>query len=262
MAATVDPLTPPWRGNDEVAAIHTRYAREMHDRFGQFASWPPNTPLQLGDVGVLRRDRFDKTTTLTDLGVRFTPDRTGEPVLLEYSSANQVRLSVDGDVQAAATIAPVASKISISFGREGATFFQAVEAVRDSVADVRQLEKDLRPLMARRIWRPEWAVVTSVQRTGPAIILVSGRRDASLELTVGADALGPAIPLAAAAARIGFGATNDVAIRVVAPHGATPLFGAAQFRRRQNTLTFRAGRLGLTELGWDDLTWDDPDAAE
>ena len=240
-----------------MAAIHARYVQEMHQRFGQFACWPPNTPLKLGDVGVLRRGRFDKTTTLADLGIRSLPDETGVPVLLEYSSADQVRLAVDGDVQASALVAPIASKVSISFEREGATFFQAVGAVKESITNLPKLEKDLAPLRARKIWQPEWAVVTSVQRTGPAVILVSDRRNAKVELSIAADAFGPAIPLAAAAARIAFNSMDGMAFRVIAPDGATPLFGAAQFRRRKTSLTFRTDNFELAELGWDDLDADE-----
>ena len=236
-----------------MAGIHSRYVREMHQRFGQFACWPPNTPLALGDVGVLRRDRFDKATTLADLGIRSLPDETGVPTLLEYSSADQVRLAVDGEARAAAALPPVEAKVSISFAREGATFFQAVGAVKQSIINLPKLERNLRPLLARKVWRPDWAVVTSVQRTGPTIILVSDRRNAKVEFSVTADALGPSIPLAAAAAGIEFGSMHGVAVRVVSAEGTTPLFGAAQFRGRQRALTFRAGDVELAELGWDDV---------
>ncbi|MER7251605.1 hypothetical protein [Kribbella sp. NPDC000426] len=225
----------------------------MHRRFGQFACWPPNTPLALGDVGVLRRDRFDKATTLADLGIRSLPDETGTPTLLEYSSADEVRLVIDGEARAAAVLPPLEAKISISFARGGATFFQAAGAVKQSITNLPKLERELRPLLARKIWRPEWAVVTSVQRTGPTIILVSDRRDAKVEFSVSADTLGPSIPLAAAAAGIEFGSMHGVGVRVVAPEGTTPLFGAAQFRGRNRTLTYRTGGVELAELGWDDV---------
>ncbi|HWD77298.1 MAG TPA: hypothetical protein VG497_00395, partial [Kribbella sp.] len=56
-----------------------------------------------------------------------------------------------------------------------------------------------------------------------------------------------------AAAGIEFGSMHGMAVRVVAPAGTTPLFGAAQFRGRRRSLTFRAGEVDLAELGWDDL---------
>jgi hypothetical protein len=227
----------------------------MHQRFGQLACWPPNTPLQLGDVGVLRRARFDKTTTLADLGIRSLPAETGMPALLEYSSADQVRLAVDGEALASAVVAPVGGKVSISFEREGATFFQAMRAVKESITNLPKLEKDLQPLRARKIWQPEWAVVTSVQRTGPTMILVSAGRNAKVEFSITADALGPAIPLAAATARIGFQSADGMAVQI-SSQGGTPLFGAAQFRKRitgKSSLTFRTDKFELAELGWDDL---------
>ncbi|WP_405059203.1 hypothetical protein OG474_41660 [Kribbella sp. NBC_01505] len=242
-----------------MSAIHSRYLHEMHQRFGQFACWPPNTPLKLGDVGVLRRDKFEKVTTLAELGVRSLPDETGAPVLLEYSSAGQVHLAVDGEAQASVLPSPVGGMVSISFGREGATFFQAVDAVRESITDLPKLEKALAPLRVRKIWKPEWAVVTSVQRTGPTMILVAAGRDTKVEFNVSADALGPSIPLAAAAVRAGFASTGEMAVRVLAADGTTPLFGAAQFRKRLTgtSLVYRTDKLQLTELGWDDLDADE-----
>lgn len=239
-----------------MTAIHERYVREMHRRFGQFACWPPNTPLRLGDVGLLRRDRFDKVTTLAEVGINSLPDEVGVPVLLEYCSAGQVQLSVDGDAEVIPVVSPAACKVSISFEKEGATFFQAAQAVRESIKDLPKLERALQPLLARKIWRPEWVVVTSVQRTGPAVILVSNQRNAKVEFSVSADAFAPAVPLAEAAARITFSSMNGVAVQVIAPDGTTPVFGAAQFRKRltgKAVLSFRGEKLRLTELGWDDV---------
>jgi hypothetical protein len=52
-------------------AIHEAYMREMYDEYGYFAVWLPSVPLALGDVGTFTGHRFDKLTTLADLGVSF-----------------------------------------------------------------------------------------------------------------------------------------------------------------------------------------------
>ncbi len=55
-----------------MGAVYQQYTEELHDKFGYLATWLPGTKLKLGDVGILKRDRFEFVTTLNDLGLPFT----------------------------------------------------------------------------------------------------------------------------------------------------------------------------------------------
>ena len=47
-----------------MTAVYEQYTQEMHSRFGYLATWLPNARIALGDVGVLKRDRFTVVTRI------------------------------------------------------------------------------------------------------------------------------------------------------------------------------------------------------
>jgi hypothetical protein len=244
-----------------VTAVHERYTREMHHQYGYFACWLPNLRIALGDVGVLTGNRFEKVTTLAELGVAHTAGEPGEPADLEYSSAGQVEVTVDGKLDIPSTPdGGLGATLSITFTREGATFFQASRCVWETMAGLPVLERDLRRLRDVGTWRMGYVVVTSVLRTGPAVVVVSDRKGAKLDLRAGTHfPIGP-LPVASAASGLKVVARSGLAASVIAPDGATPLFGAAGLRHTVTgvpRLVFRSGDtpdIALTQATWDDFT--------
>ncbi|MEV6823440.1 hypothetical protein [Amycolatopsis sp. NPDC051102] len=238
-------------------AIHEAYMREMYDEYGYFAMWLPSVPLALGDVGTFTGHRFDKKTTLADLGVSFRISSASDRADVEYSSSGAVSMSADGAVGVTRTV-PMVS-LSITFSREGATFFQARECTEQSIDNLSELASALLPLCGNRIWRPNYVVVTSLVSTGPTMVLVSKDRGARVDLALDADGLGTPLPLAKAAGNFVVTAKSGLAASVMAPDGATPLFRAASMRRKLlggRQLEIRGGEaeldLELASVEWGD----------
>src|ERR1044072_8200162 len=132
-----------------MVAIHEAYTREMYDEYGYFAVWLPSVPLALGDVGTFTGHRFDKLTTLADLGVPFRASPVSARADVEYSSSGAVSMSADGAVGVTRTV-PMVS-LSITFSRDGATFFQARECTEQSIDNLPELASALLPLCENRI---------------------------------------------------------------------------------------------------------------
>lgn len=247
-----------------MAAIHEQYTDEMHRQFGYFACWLPNTRLELGDVGVLSRDRFDKVTSLALLGVLFSSVTNGQPVDLEYSSAGQVEVSVSGDGRI--TPDPLVT-LSVTFNRENATLFQAAECRVETVQDLSSLNEKLRQLSDSGIWRKEYVVVTELVRTGPAAILVSNQKGARVDFHLDAPApITGALALAKASASMSTMSASGLAVKIIAPDGVTPLYRAVRLRRRfggapklvyrddQPPIEVAGDDVELATVTWDELT--------
>jgi hypothetical protein len=237
-----------------MATVHQLYTREMHDEFGSFACWPPNETLALGDVGILRRDSFEKKTNLADLGVEFTATDPGEPADLEYSSAGEVELTGRAEVRAGG---PPLS-FEVTFGRKGAIFFRAVCCTWESIADLPSVERQLLDRARAGHWQPRQVVVTKLLRTGPAAVLVSSEPGARAEFRAHASVPLGSSRVVTADGEIVLGTTAGLAAKVVVPDGATPLFGAAWLRRRVNggrQLVFRSPADAAWELA--DVSWTD-----
>jgi hypothetical protein len=54
-----------------VSAIHEQYSEELRSEFDYLSTWLPNSHIELGDVGRLHRDRFERLTSLAELGIPF-----------------------------------------------------------------------------------------------------------------------------------------------------------------------------------------------
>src|SRR5690242_20575078 len=77
-----------------MAGIHEIYTAEMYDELGFLACWFPNTRLALGDVGVISGRRYERATSLEELGVAFETGEVSRQADLEYSSAGKVDVAV------------------------------------------------------------------------------------------------------------------------------------------------------------------------
>lgn len=253
-----------------MAAIHEQYTEEMHRQFGYFASWLPSNRLELGDVGTLRRDRFDKITSLARLGVRFQVGTADEPVDLEYSSAGQVDVSVNANAHLdTGPVAKPSATITVTFNRANATLFQAARCTVESVLDLSTLEEQLCRLKRAESWSLDYVVVTELVRTGPAAILISNQKGAKVEFQVDAGVLGgDSLQVAKASVGLPIMSTSGLAVKVIALSGVTPLNRAGRLRRRFTAdprLVYRSGKsvgdppreltddLELAAVAWDDV---------
>lgn len=233
-----------------MAGVHDGYTREMYDEFGHFACWLPNTRLALGDVGTLQGRRFEKLTTLAELGVAFSEDEPSVVGDLEYATAGHVEVAVRLAAQ------PVAV-VSITFTGGGATFFQASACVWTRIAGLPAVEKQLLELPA---WRGEYVVVTKLLRTGPTVVLVSSDKGARVDVELSADALVGSVPIAKAGGRLAVNGTSSLAARVAVADGATPLFRAMWLRRPivgRPRLRWRSTGTAAETTALTDVTWAD-----
>lgn len=209
-------------------AIYEQYSEELRSEFDYLSTWLPNTHIELGDVGQLRRDRFDRLTSLADLGVRFEVRDRERGVDLDYSSAASVGVSV----KAGADAVVASALITVSFSRDHGMVFQARSCQVTEIVDRNALGARVVEMAQAGQWPANQVVVTEVISTGPAVVLVSQQRDASIDLA--ADAIGVAgpLPLASASAGLKVISARNIGVKVIAPEGLTPLFRASGLRRR------------------------------
>jgi hypothetical protein len=235
-----------------MAAIYEQYTEEIHREFGYSATWLPNTPVSVGDVGYFHRDRFQRATSLREMGVNIEVSPLGEPGDLEYLSANQVQVSWRTDAAGgpAAPVAEASAVISVVFRRAHAVVFQALGSRVRTIRDQPALAAKLLPLVDSGRWQPDYAVITEVVQTGPSAVLVSSQANARADFRVRAGTLTGPCALAQAGANLGVMSTSGLSVKILAPKGLTPLFRACAFRsrfRKPPRLTYRGGIEELPE---------------
>lgn len=239
--------------------VHRIYTDEVYEKLGFLACWLPNTKVALGDVGTVAGRRFERATSLAELGVAFGIGEPSRLAGLEYLSAGKIEVTVEG----AGAAGPTDGRVSIRFGEAGATFIQAARCRWETVTNHPALERELQVLRAAGQWRPDWVVVTKVLRTGPVAIMVSSAAGTTVDLRLSADVLSKPLPVANGSAGLSASSRSGLAAVLAVRGGATPFFGAMTFRRAlpgRVRLRWRSGETEeggasdaseLEEVGWD-----------
>lgn len=212
-----------------------RYAREIHDRFGYFASWLPNTRLELGDIGVQDGATFKRMTSLTELGLPFAT-RSGAN-LLDFTHTSSSGVTVETDIDAAVgadTGKPgegklAGGKLAVKLAEQGAVVFRAANCRVDEISDKVGLGAAVLELFRSGMWDAPWRIIDTVVHAESATIIVSDSAQASLELR--AETPLELSSLARLDAGIRVASQAGSVLHFVAAKGLSPLFTLAGIKQ-------------------------------
>jgi hypothetical protein len=208
------------------------YLAEMHRRFGYLATWLPNIPVELGDVGVLRRDSFEPITTLKDLGIEFSITTATDKINLEYASFGCVETSFSAGEEGIPGTPAVDASVNLVFSKENAVVFAAAQCLPKRIANQRTLGEAVLQFHEADRWNPRWVVVTELLDAKATTILISGQAHAEMSLSAKSSLGGSLISLADADAGVSVKSARGVGLKIVAARGLRPLFRAYGVRTR------------------------------
>lgn len=115
-------------------------------------SWPPGTPLALGDVGIVEAEHFHRMCTLAELGVPFETVNDNTSQQLSFQTSGILAFS-DPEV------------LRLECTRRPALYLQARGSVRHDIRDVDQVGAAVKRLVAAASWDKRWSVVSEVVET-------------------------------------------------------------------------------------------------
>jgi|JI10StandDraft_1071094.scaffolds.fasta_scaffold45164_4 hypothetical protein len=202
----------------EPALALKRYLEAVRARFGYLATWLPNSPLKLGDVGTWsEKEGFRRETSLQRLGLAVKVRRSTMSGDLDHASLEQVKASVGLSGPAS---------IQLGFGSAGGFVFHASGCTIEELDEVDTLGVEIMDLFRQKIWQPSWVLVDTVVKAQKATIIVSESNDASLEVT------GPADLTQIGKVDLAITAQSGSFMRFVGEAGLTPLFRGRRVARR------------------------------
>jgi hypothetical protein len=220
------------------------YTREIRESLRYSATWPPLKEVRLGDVGVLHRHEYTHVTTAEKLGISFETRTSPSQGMFEHLTADRVRIKPHVKAQLPEVIAPavdVGAAIDVEFVTAGAVLFRTsddctVTEIEDRVA----VGKRVLELRGSGEWERDWVLVTEVVHAERTTVLIASGDDASATIAAKAKIGVGAAALVDAGAGLEVVDYDNVATRILARSGLTPLFNAFAVRRR----LFGKGRFG------------------
>lgn len=229
-----------------------QYLEEMYKKYHSYATWPINQILNLGDVGVRKKNLFTRLTTLKDLDIEFSPIKTaekGSSVDLLYISDAGVETcgKFGGNANPPSWIPSVAlnADMSICLKKAKSIYFNAVGITICSIVDKNALGWKLIERFEQnsdfkndKQWDLDWMVITDLQYAKKGTFVLSEGRECYIALKADSEAIDGDI----ARLNCGFSIENtrNVGIHIVANERITPLFNGIKLRKIpfQEGLTF------------------------
>jgi hypothetical protein len=207
------------------------YVNSILKKFEQYATWPPNSRIRLGDIGILEGNRFRYRANIETMGIKFT-FHSNPTIDFDHSSGFNIAPSVHvaGEAKIAEPINGKA-KAQASFDSSGAFVLQAAGIRAYEIDDKLKLARDIRELYDRGLWHPDWLVVESTYEAERATIIVSNSEGGKLELSAKGGFPTGIAPLATAQGDLAIiGRSGDFST-YLAEQGLTPMFGLLRVKR-------------------------------
>jgi hypothetical protein len=216
-------------------SVSKEYTKEVQKQFGYSATWLPTIQVAPGDVGRLRDYQYTHYSTLTDLGIRFEVQQGSAQAEYEYCSSGSVSITTKnlGKAPPIGVGIPKASAgISIKFSREKAVVLRLSHCSSTEIRDLNSVGKKIIAFYKSNKWDRNNVVVTEAVRAEAATILISNSSTAQIDL-VARGKVGPnKLDLADLKAKLQVLKESDIATKLIASKGLTPLFRTSGIRRK------------------------------
>ncbi len=203
-----------------------RYLRGISEKFGHLATWLPDEKLKLGDVGVLRDNRFYLKTSLSRLNIKYTVRPGNQGGDWGHSSGSDTVVSLDAAAKVPAA-GETGGTANISFGGSGAFFFQALAARTETIEDMANVGAEIIYAYRRKEYERDWVVIDRIVTAKSATILISSSSSAKVDLAAKAP-LTAVEMLADASLAVHASHTEGELTTFIAATELTPMFGASQ----------------------------------
>lgn len=225
-------------------SISRQYTQELRDEINYSATWLPTIHVAPGDVGRITNYEYQPVTNLNTLGIPFEVVHGQTQADFDYYSADAVSISTKaaGDPPAlGSAIAQANAGITVKFGRAEAIVFRAAGCRSVQLRDRAALQQEILARYHANEWPDDQVVIMEAVFATSVTILISSGSSAQIDL-LAAGNVGPK-GLDLASVDINFQAINEsnIATKILASKGLTPLFKAAAIRKRLlRPTTFRS----------------------
>jgi hypothetical protein len=160
------------------------YLEHMCKSTGYRASWLPDRPLKIGDIGKLEDGLFILYSTLEQQQINCVVRESPSELGLDYSDKGSFSIQAKGatgnllDVTGAA----VDGTLMINFAENKGLIFQMTGAKLKVIENLAEVEKSVLAKYKSSDWPKEWVFIAELVVTDNATIIISTSSDNKIEL--------------------------------------------------------------------------------
>jgi hypothetical protein len=187
-----------------------------------YGAWLPSTRFELGDVGLVKDNLFNKVTSLENLGISFKESRASDSTKIEYVSESGVSRVIKAAGQLNPNLPNIPegqAGIGIEFSKEGAFIIQAEESYEPFIEDLVKLEKDISQVYQEGNWKSRWVVISNTSQS-------------KIELSAEGDVALQGISLGNTQAKFAVRAETGNVLKFIDAENITPFFKLLQIAAR------------------------------
>lgn len=163
---------------------------------GLFANWLPDGKIEVGDYGIVERERFVRDGSLRDYGIAIEIEQTKKAkAKLEYSDRAQIQVSASVSGKVGASDSATSARAAIHFSGRGAFLYHLSGLTEQRLSNSRIFFEELarKCILGEFPLNENTVIVSELRLADKASIIVSDANNGSIELQGNFPASGNAI---------------------------------------------------------------------
>jgi hypothetical protein len=208
-------------------AVSKQYAKEIKRELNYSATWFPNVPVSLGDVGTIKDYQYHHKTSLDNLGIPFKKTKGTTSDQIKYSSRDKVSIyeKVSGQAPLPGSgFTEVDAGVSIKFNKAEATVFHLLGCTSTVINDIKSIGDEIISRYKSKRWDKGNVVITEVVTALKSTILVSQSRDTQVDIKVKTGVGAPGFNLANIGNDSSWSTSKELGVEFVSAEYLKPMF--------------------------------------
>jgi hypothetical protein len=224
-------------GRDDSAAWEA-YASTIHQRWGFYATWPPDRHISVGAIGVLDGSLFRPVSTLAQRRINAPAESdpsTNRVYDFTSDDAKEKSIALSGSVQAG--VANAAAGIQLSFAKAHSVYLYLKDCIGETIQDSLELGHSLLDKFRADDWPLNLVVATRVVSADSATLIQAVGENADITVR-GAGGGSCLLDLIKAGGSINIVSKNSIGLKFVGQGGLTPLAEVSGLKHRKRDWFF------------------------
>lgn len=206
------------------------YLKSLYEKtHGYRPTWLPDTPIQIGDVGILENDVFVKESTLQEYGIFAQIETSESNSNIDFSSEHGITITtkIAGKVDPKAVNLGMADAgFIVEFNHENSFIFRLNGSRTSIISNLGRVKEEVLHRFREGQWSEDLVIISQLLEAKSATVLVSGQAGSKVELKAQGNLNISTMDIADASLNLKLESGQSLAATILGQEGITPLYRA------------------------------------